>query len=276
MYQFTDDCLIGIPEIDSEHRKLFEIINTAFATLSQKQDNTCDIIKALATDLTEYATTHFAHEEAYMAKINDPELERQKREHAAFAAKWASYDLDSLAEEAAYDTLNEILTYLTHWLYRHILSSDMIIGKIPARTPAEPVKEDPFAFTAKYHTGIELVDNEHKRLFEIIREANDLIQAEYLHDKFDEIMKIIDELRDYTEFHFRDEEAYMEQIGYPELPAQKRAHAVFEERLAEIDIFKMSEIDDNQQSYLLELIDFLLSWLSNHILKMDKKIGEYK
>ena len=32
------------------------------------------------------------------------------------------------------------------------------------------------------------------------------------------------------------------------------------------------EVDDSQHEYLCELIDFLLGWLKNHILKMDKKI----
>ena len=34
--------------------------------------------------------------------------------------------------------------------------------------------DDPFTFTAKYKTDIQLVDDEHRRLFEIIKEANDL------------------------------------------------------------------------------------------------------
>lgn len=34
-------------------------------------------------------------------------------------------------------------------------------------------------------------------------------------------------------------------------------------------------MDDNQQEYLINLIDFLLAWLSNHILGSDKKIGDY-
>ena len=37
----------------------------------------------------------------------------------------------------------------------------------------------------------------------------------------------------------------------------------------------MEDLDDNQQVYLLDLIQFLLNWLANHILACDKKIGEY-
>jgi hemerythrin len=31
-------------------------------------------------------------------------------------------------------------------------------------------------------------------------------------------------------------------------------------------------MDDNQQEYLEELVEFLVEWLINHIQKMDKKI----
>lgn len=272
-YEFTDDCLIGIPEIDQEHRKLFEIINEAFAVLEKAPDSVSNIAEPLLADLKEYAASHFAHEEAYMEQMSDPELESQRREHAAFVHKLESFGPEALHGEKAADTFSELLPFLVRWLYRHILSSDMMIGKMAAE---ESGSEDPFAFTAKYHTGIELIDNEHSRLFEIIRSVNDLIHAEFLHDKYDEIMGIMGELRDYTELHFSDEEAYMEQIGYPGLVAQKQAHAAFVERLVTIDLSELDEIDDNQQQYLLELVIYLLDWLSNHILIMDKKIAEYK
>lgn len=147
-----------------------------------------------------------------------------------------------------------------------------MIGKM---IPIAESTEDPFAFTDKYKTGITLVDDEHRRLFEIISDTNDLIHEQLLHDKYDEIMRLLAELRDYTESHFNDEEALMERIHYPELPAQKRAHAAFVERLVNIDLEELDNLDDNQQEYLLDLIQFLLGWLSNHILGSDKKIGEY-
>ena len=94
-------------------------------------------------------------------------------------------------------------------------------------------------------------------------------------DSYDEIMRLLVKLKDYTQFHFADEEMLMEKMHYPELAAQKRAHTAFVERLVEIDLSELDDMDNNQQTYLLELIQFLLGWLSNHIIGMDKKIAVY-
>ena len=64
----------------------------------------------------------------------------------------------------------------------------------------------------------------------------------------------------------------METLQYPDLPQQKKAHQSFVDKLNEIDL---DEVDEKQQEYLNNLISFLLSWLTMHILKMDKKIGDY-
>lgn len=95
--------------------------------------------------------------------------------------------------------------------------------------------------------GVEKIDEEQQKFFEIIADANRVIHAELLHDKYDEIVRILSELRDYTQEHFHDEESCMEEMGYPGLLEQKKAHEAFIERLAEIDLDSM---DDNQQEYL--------------------------
>lgn len=266
MYEFTTDCLTGIEQIDNEHRELFTLINQSIKMVSETDDINA-IAKNLIAKLKDYASNHFKHEEEYMESIHDPELEMQKKEHAAFTKKISSFEIDTTSDESARTSLNELLEFLVRWLYRHILSSDIMIGKF------EP--DDPFTFTAKYKTDIQLVDDEHRRLFEIIKEANDLIFQELLHDKYDKIIELLSELKDYTEFHFSDEEKLMEKIGYPGLEAQQRAHAAFIEKLVNIDLNTLDDIDNNQQEYLTELINFLLGWLSNHILGSDKKIGEF-
>lgn len=269
MYEFTEDCMIHIEQIDEEHRKLFQMINEAFDLIQETEDVSA-ITKSLLNNLKDYAQTHFTHEEAYMESIHDPELPMQKTQHAMFTQKMNSFTPDTSSPEASRQSLNELLTYLVRWLYRHILCSDMMIGKSLADS-----ESDPFAFTSKYMTGVTLIDDEHRRLFEIIKETNDLIHEELLHDKYDEIVRLITELKDYTEFHFSDEEALMAHIQYPGLDAQKRAHSAFIERLVEIDLSDLEEMDDHQQDYLLDLIRFLLDWLTNHILGCDRKIGDF-
>ena len=106
-------------------------------------------------------------------------------------------------------------------------------------------------------------------LFAIIRDANALISQELLHDKYDEIISILDELREYTIHHFQDEEEYMKRICYSGLEVQQHAHQAFVDRLNEINLDVM---DDNQQEYLEELVEYLRNWLVNHILRVDKLI----
>ncbi|MBO5303365.1 MAG: bacteriohemerythrin [Lachnospiraceae bacterium] len=260
MYQFTNDCLIGVTEIDKEHEHLFALINQAYALLTDKDADLRLTAQTLLAQLKEYANTHFAHEEAYMKEIGDPELKSQQQEHADFIAYMDTINIGYLDNTRVKPALESLLEYLSRWLFRHIIGSDTLIGKF----------ESPFAFTSKYHTGIEMVDTEHKRLFEIIKDANDVIHAELLHDKYDEIVRIIEDLKEYTEIHFRDEEAYMEEIAYAGLAEQKAAHTAFIDKLASINL---DDLDDNQQEYLEDLIEFLLNWLTMHILHMDKKIS---
>ena len=272
MYQFTDACLTGIEQIDREHERLFELINETFELLQDDMlSDKYNQIRALLKELGDYVATHFANEEAYMAAINDPELEIQKKQHMEFREKvyqWDFADIEELEEQD--ETLENLLRYLTRWLYHHILGSDIIIGRMP---PVEEWRkiEDPCVFTKEYMTGIPLLDAEHETLFEIIREANALVKEELHADRFDEIVALIEKLKNYTEEHFRDEEEYMESIGYPGLEAQKMAHQAFESKLREVDFEQM---DKNQQQYLEELVVFLFGWISNHILRSDKLIEE--
>lgn len=273
MYQFTEDCYIGIPELDQEHLNLFKMVNEAMDSIKQPSIDKVAQAKQLLNGLTDYTLTHFAHEEAYMEQIKDPELPRQKKEHAAFIAKIETYSLENCTSKNAEQIMEELLSFLVRWLYRHILGSDIMIGKLSSHQKDEQKNyDDPLAFSSKFYTGITFIDEEHKKLFEIIRKAHDLIKEQFLHDKYDKIMEILDNLKQYTEIHFQNEEVYMEQIQYAGLDIQRRAHSAFVDRLVEVTYTDLDKIDENQEEYLYDLVDFLVVWLSNHILKLDKLI----
>ena len=104
------------------------------------------------------------------------------------------------------------------------------------------------------------------RLSDKVYQMSKLGVSEY---DVDEIMSIIGELKAYTEEHFADEEEYMESIHYEGLEAQKRAHRSFIEEIAGIN---PEDIKNNPQEYFQTLTEFLIGWLINHILHVDKKI----
>ncbi|MDD3115058.1 MAG: hemerythrin family protein [Anaerovibrio sp.] len=130
-----------------------------------------------------------------------------------------------------------------------------------------------YEFTDDYLTGIESIDEQHARLFEIANQAYDLLTDQFVTDKYDEIVRVLEELREYTKYHFKHEEDYMKSINYPKRFSQLHQHAQFISRL---ESYNLEEIDMAQQEGLLEILDFLASWLQGHIKGMDKKIGEAK
>lgn len=269
MYYFTDDCLIGVEMIDREHRELFRIIND-IAELLEKEyiGDKYDLICGLLEQLEQYAEEHFRHEEEYMETIQHPELEVQRKQHHVFCDKIHEADV-LVANSEQQEFLDDLLKYLVKWLYRHIIGSDLMIGKMEPAIVRD--KQKSITFSEEFLTGIDLIDEEHKELFRIVGEVKNVIVNELISDKFDEIVHLLEELKNYTKFHFEDEEKYMESIQYAGLPAQKRAHDAFIARLEEMD---MEHIDEYQQETLEELLQFLTDWLINHILYSDKQIGK--
>jgi hemerythrin len=270
MFEFTKDCEIGIEAIDNDHRKLFEILNRGFALVRDEYVfDKYDPIKELLNELMDYANTHFAREEAYMEQIRDPELIMQRVQHDHFRKTVWELDFKDIDRDADQrEVLDKILKFLTEWLYQHIIGSDAMIGKL------EPVdewmlRENPCAFADEYVTGIELVDREHRKLFSIAERVYVLLKEGVDSSDADRILTILMELKAYTEGHFADEEEYMESISYPGLEVQRRAHRSFIQEFAEIN---EDEIRAHTQDYTKSLVEFLLGWLINHILKVDKLI----
>ena len=128
-----------------------------------------------------------------------------------------------------------------------------------------------YEFTKEYHTGIDFIDEEHAKLFEIANRAYDLLTNQFVTDKYDAIVAVLEELKDYTKYHFNHEEEYMKSINYPKRFSQLHQHTQF---INKLESYNLKEIDVNQQERLLEILDFLALWLQSHIKGMDKKIGE--
>ncbi|MDR2872610.1 MAG: bacteriohemerythrin [Xanthomonadaceae bacterium] len=114
-------------------------------------------------------------------------------------------------------------------------------------------------------TGIEAVDNQHRRIVEMINHLH------VNHKSLDRAAagEVIDEMIDYTLSHFAFEEELMEESGYPFTAAHKRVHEIFTRRVAEYRLRFQAGEDVTE-----ELKSMLSRWLFNHIRGDDKAYAE--
>lgn len=113
-----------------------------------------------------------------------------------------------------------------------------------------------WVWDASFSVGIEVIDNQHKRIIEYINELNTA-------SRFNDMQKvhtILLHLADYTVSHFSFEESLMEQAKYPMLEPHKQVHQAFINR---VGFFK--ERYENKEDVTKQLMAELQIWLTNHI-----------
>ena len=112
-------------------------------------------------------------------------------------------------------------------------------------------------WTSNLNTGIEAIDNQHKKLVEYINQLDD---ARSGGGNKELVAKVIDNLVGYTISHFNYEERMLEQAGYPFLKAHQNVHQLFIKRLNGYqERFKRGE------NISEELHTFMFNWLFGHI-----------
>lgn len=119
----------------------------------------------------------------------------------------------------------------------------------------------------RFSLGIKTIDEQHKKLFDLIERTQELIQdAEDGIDCYDEIVSVLNQLADYTVYHFEYEEKEMKQVGFEGLDLHIEQHQAFVEKVNE---FLATDIDENHLAVIVEVVSFLLGWVSEHILVTD-------
>jgi hemerythrin len=129
-----------------------------------------------------------------------------------------------------------------------------------------------FEWNESFSVDIPLIDQQHKKLFDIGERVYRLIEEDYNNKNFHEIMNLIDELYKYTKYHFEEEEKIMKFYNFPELSIHRHEHNKFIEYLDDI---RIGEIAKEEDSALNDLISFIASWIVRHIGSVDVKYKEY-
>ena len=123
-----------------------------------------------------------------------------------------------------------------------------------------------FEWKEAYSVGNEVIDQQHKKLLSIGDNLYQLVKRPK-DDKYDEIVKLVDELRAYTIYHFSEEEKLMEEKNYMNLDVHKLEHKKFVDKMNELSA---KDIDLEQNSVNLEMLTFIANWIEGHILKVDR------
>lgn len=121
-----------------------------------------------------------------------------------------------------------------------------------------------FVWNSEYELGIPAIDNQHKKWLGIM---NKLYNAFVKNESKQVILEIIEEIQEYTDYHFSTEENYFMQFSDKEFIAHLQLHQDFIKELKSLKARFTKEPD----ALTYKVMKFMQSWLTNHILKSDKQ-----
>ncbi|MCW7507701.1 bacteriohemerythrin [Leptospira levettii] len=124
----------NISEIDSQHKKLFRLINQ-IETIYEENKNHLSVNSKLLIDsvseLEDYTISHFLIEERVMELNQYPELEAHKKQHDRFTDKILELKKRLTSGNLLTNDIelnqffSELIQFLRLWLTNHILKEDM-------------------------------------------------------------------------------------------------------------------------------------------------------
>ena len=125
--------------------------------------------------------------------------------------------------------------------------------------------------TEDLKTNIKIIDEQHKVYFKML---NELLAFSLKGEARSVISESIKMLSDYVIVHFSTEESMMAEYHYPKYDSHRSAHRHFRrevERMA--SLFKDNR--DPTKNVILKYDYLLVTWFTNHIKEVDKKMSKF-
>lgn len=247
-------------KIDNEHKRLFEIAREIY-----KYSNDSRKIISIVKELVKYTKFHFLNEENYMKSIEYKNLNEHKKIHIQIVQK-----LNTIIKEINNTPMEQTLFLLKKFINEDILEHILIEDKKvhhSRKTREELINS--FKWTSYYKINNEIIDKEHKALFEMAAKVLDYHGT----DIKTHIRLTINELYTYMKIHFEHEEEYMAKINYSELEHHKELHKKI---ILQMNDFIKTLPDIKIVDFERKLIEYIDIWLINHILFDDRKIIKFK
>ncbi|MBU5637029.1 bacteriohemerythrin [Geomonas sp. Red69] len=116
--------------------------------------------------------------------------------------------------------------------------------------------------------GIGKVDEQHRKLIQLMEELDRAIRN---NESADVVEDVLTNLFNYAQAHFAVEEELFRTHKYPEMALHELEHQRF---IAKAFAFK-ERLSSKRPGLALELLNFLSSWVLNHIELTDKRYAKY-
>ena len=126
-----------------------------------------------------------------------------------------------------------------------------------------------FDWTESDSVKIGVLDDQHKKLFDIV---NELFAAMNTMRGRDILEEILQRLEHYAATHFEMEESLMAQHAFPELASHRSAHHAMREKVRS---FKKQLDAGSSNNVAPELLVYLQHWLRNHIRVVDQRYSAF-
>lgn len=129
------------------------------------------------------------------------------------------------------------------------------------------------AFDAAFITGVDEIDQQHRVLIDLTNEAAGALAGEPTPAQ---VRHLVQELLSYAIYHFRTEEELMRRYGYADDDAEAASLHVERHRGFAARVVAVQEALENHHPVdTAELVDYLGSWITEHILGTDQKLAAF-
>lgn len=136
-FSFNDDLYTGSSLIDSDHRKLVDLVNALFQSMQNGEGN--ERVSKSMNALIAYTREHFAREEAEMARIRYVAMLAHMAEHSKLLRQLI--ELMELLDSGGRMNTPAVADFLSEWLHDHILTKDMQLAAALKQHSFAPVPQ---------------------------------------------------------------------------------------------------------------------------------------
>ena len=119
MIQWSDDYSVGNRKLDSQHKKLMDLINRLYSSMREGKAN--NVAASILEELVNYTVTHFSEEENMMKLYKYPALESQQAMHRELVRQVVEMQEQF---KSGQPLGTRIFNFLKGWLINHIQTED--------------------------------------------------------------------------------------------------------------------------------------------------------